>query len=138
MSVAIPLAQAGESIRDAILEELERLDEDFWGAIADAFFAVQEASPVDTHRFQASHTLSAGSPSGYVEPAGSSHPLRGQDHVDAVRAQFGDGDGEVWHDSNLPYSARLVYDGWSSQAPTPKWPHRIYEAAFDARFGGAA
>lgn len=138
MSVTIPLAQAGESIRDAILEELQLVDDDFWAAVGDGFFAIQDASPVDTHRFQASHTLSASSPSGYVEPAGSSHPLRGQDHIDAVRSQAGDGEVVVWHDTNLAYSPRLVYDGWSPQAPEGEWPHRLYEAAFDARFGVGA
>lgn len=135
MSVTVPMSQAAEALRAAIERQKAEIEDRYWQATADGFFRVQSESPVLTHRFQASHTLAAGSPSGYVEPPGATHPLKGQDHVDAVRSTWNLGD-DVWHDSNLPYSPRLAYAGWSKQAPDPGWPERAYQVSFADRFRG--
>lgn len=131
-----PLSGASAAVREMLGGELDEIRQDFRDGVADGFFAVQNASPVDTHRFQASHRLALGEASGYVEPDGSTHPLPGQEHIDAVFAQAGEGDISVVHESNLPYSARLAYDGWSQQAPESEWIENSYEASMDARFGG--
>lgn len=137
MSVVVSAAQAPDAIRAAIARQRAAVEQDVKDAVADAFFAIQSASPVDTHRFQASHTLSTGSPSTFVEPEGPVHPLRGQDHVDAVLQDWHLGE-DIWHASNLPYSDRLANQGWSQQAPDPGWMQREYHAAFAGRFGGGA
>lgn len=134
----VGLSDAGAAVREMLTAEMEAIRAEFKGAVEDGFFAVQANSPVDTHRFQASHRLAAGAPSGYVEPAGSTHPLAGQDHVDAVFASAGEGDAVIWHESNLPYSGKLAYDGWSQQQPFGGWIEAEYDAAFATRFGGAA
>lgn len=138
MSTTVDLSAAGAAVREMIAAEIAAVRADFKAATEDGFFAIQPASPVDSHRFQASHRLAANAPSGYVEPAGSTHPLAGQDHVDAVFAALGEGDGVIWHESNLPYSNRLAYQGWSAQAPIAGWMEFEYHNAFEARFGGGA
>lgn len=138
MSATVDLSGAGAAVREMLAAEVEAVRGQFKGAVEEGFFAIQANSPVDTHRFQASHRLAADQPSGYVEPAGSTHPLAGQDHVNAVFAAAGDGDTVIWHESNLPYSARLAYDGWSKQQPVGGWIEAEYETAFAARFGGGA
>ena len=136
MSVTVPMSQSADALRSAIERQKAEIEELYWQATADGFFRVQRESPVDTHRFQASHYLSVGSPSDYVEPEGSTHPLKGQDHIDAARSAWKLGD-EVYHSSNLPYSELLAYAGWSKQAPEPGWPELAYEASFADQFGGA-
>lgn len=134
MSVAVAAVEFGHEVDAA----LAALADDFGEAVSEGFFLIQDRSPVDTHRFQASHALSAHAPSGYVEPTGSTHPLRGQDHVDAALAALGDGDGVIFHETNLPYSERLAHQGWSQQAPDPDWMEQAYEGSFAAQFGGVA
>lgn len=137
MSVVVSAAQAPDALRAAIARQRAAIEERVKDAVADGFFAIQSSSPVDKHRFQASHTLSTGSPSTFVEPEGPVHPLRGQDHIDAVLQHWHLGE-DIWHASNLPYANRLAYQGWSPQAPIAGWMEFEYHAAFAGRFGGGA
>lgn len=81
---------------------------------AEAMGQVVLASPIDTGRFAGNWQVSAGSPkSGQLERTGTELVMGEVRQTVAASS----GDGSLWLVNNLPYAAKLEFEGHSQQAP---------------------
>jgi len=99
------------------IEKLQR------AAVLELFSSVIKSTPVDTGRLRGNWQATMGAPaSGVVEVLAGATTPKGtvppelESQVGAVVAKLS-GDGSVYLANNLPYAARIEFEGHSKQAP---------------------
>lgn len=104
----------GADVRRFAVKTAQSLDKTVADIETQVISLVIIRSPVDTGRFRGNWQVTRGAPAqGVIERYGAQASIQEMESI--VRAMQG---GRVtFVSNNLPYAARLEYDGWSQQAP---------------------